>query len=67
MDVDKKLEDYELWHNAEPKCPYCGHDNYVEAEDLPSHDGDELDIECSNCEKEFKIVMNIEVTFYSYK
>lgn len=47
-------------------CPYCGEENQDEYETdfwSDAHNGDEFDIECQHCEKEFVVDPHVKVSF----
>lgn len=51
-------------HNeSKIKCPYCGYED----EDSWEFDQEEGTTECKNCEKEFNVTRNIEVTYSTSK
>jgi len=55
-------------NETEIKCPYC---NYVFSDswdyDFEDYDGDEIEIECGSCEKEFAVTRNITISYDCYK
>ena len=60
----------DLSYNDEPQCPYCG---YVDTEFsaqgymFPDSDGAERWDKCQDCDKDYKIVGNIEITYDTYR
>jgi hypothetical protein len=56
-----KYDDIHCGYNSDAKCPYCGHDNYVEAEDYGNEES-QID-QCSNCYKWFLRSTNFSVDF----
>jgi len=48
-----------------PTCPYCGYED----EDYSGfdNDGDTVECECPNCEKEYMATMHLDVNFSSEK
>lgn len=51
-----------------PTCPYCGieEQDYWECTNM-KFDGDEETRECIECDKEYRVYINLEVTFCSRK
>lgn len=47
-------------------CPYCGETHQAEHEDYGDQD-EELEMDCSTCEKSFIYTTDYDVTFYSGK
>lgn len=47
-----------------PKCPYCGCEN-EDAWELNLGDGEDGDVNCENCDKEYRINRHISVTYSS--
>lgn len=60
----KEVSGIDYWHNKAPKCPHC---NY-ELEDAWDYGLDfdqdaENEITCPECDKDYKAITHIEVTF----
>lgn len=64
------MEDYKAYKESDldylefmlcdyPKCPHCGHDNYIQDVD----DGDIYTPTCEKCEKDFKVIARVSVSF----
>lgn len=56
--LKRSKDPLEFYHNADPKCPHCGHDYSVrenEAWHLYSDD-ERHTVECSFCETEFDVL-----------
>ena len=46
-------------------CPHCGHKHdTTDWFEFYSGDGDDFDIECRNCEEDFRVVPRIEVSYW---
>lgn len=47
------MREYDATSWSELLCPYCRTCNSREPEDMPWRDGEDIEIECRNCDKEF--------------
>jgi len=57
-----ELDDLRLRFNPHPVCPHCGHvDHDAWEHDFGSRDAIETD--CDACEKPYRIVRHVEVTY----
>ena len=69
---EKEVENHKEWFkyygetNADYKmvCPYCFHIE-EDPDCLPSiqYDGEEVDVFCNNCEKEYHVILGVTYTF----
>ena len=60
-----EYNDWECLSNEDiAKCPYCGYDNYIEAEYFGGQDDEKVD-QCGKCERYFVHQINYTVTFTS--
>ena len=51
-----------------PTCPHCGEDDQDWWDCLePKNDGDEWNVECCSCDKEYKVTMSVSVHFTTEK
>ena len=63
----KAIDDPDLSYNRDPVCPHCG---YIMQDAWELHfdrDGDETEVECYRCDKKYKIIFNLEVTYSTEK
>lgn len=69
MDKFKEADyrDYDFEYNDEIKCPHCGKEHEPDVDDYGCGDGDEGEYECHVCDKTFKTVMHISVTWSTSK
>jgi transposase-like protein len=58
----KEYDDLACSYESEAVCPYCGHKNYVEAEDYGGQDDWQEDY-CGNCERHFVRQTNYTIEF----
>ena len=57
---------YDLMYNSKPVCPKCGHEMQDACElDLQS-DGDSTEVECGECGEDFKVELDLEITYNTY-
>jgi uncharacterized Zn-finger protein len=56
------LEEYERHNNDQPVCPYCGC-VYADAFELGLDDDESTEVECVECDKEFRIHAEISVSY----
>jgi len=61
------LEEIDTDYTREAVCPYCGWENSDSWELRLDGDGDSTTIKCGECEKEFKVYLNLEVTYSTEK
>lgn len=56
---------WDFWGVSSPKCPHCGEDIEVPANDLYElyEEGEHDDIECPNCERTFIVSTSISYSF----
>ncbi len=50
-----------------PVCPYCGHQNSDHYESVSYEDEEHSDIQCDNCEKEYRCYTRVSYTFSTDK
>lgn len=62
---DLLLGGFELCVNDNPLCPYCLH--YIDINWTGDDFGDDFEIECPNCEKEFGVTVEFTPTFNTRK
>lgn len=55
------------YHTDAVVCPYCGHSHSDSYEFFPSIYQESAEVECGECEKEFKAYRNISVNYSTYK
>jgi hypothetical protein len=52
--------------NRDPICPHCGH-VFRDAWDLDLDDEQSTDTECGECERTFRIICHVKVTYTTKK
>jgi len=58
------VKDFDLVGNSLPMCPHCGDVDQDWWDGLPlKNDGDSWESCCGNCDKEYKVTININTTF----
>ena len=67
--VDAKKEEIDTEFCEKPVCPYCGekHEDAWEWFGRDDWDGAEQEVECDDCGKPFVVVLQLEVTYSTYK
>ena len=60
------MDEYDLLLNPSPVCPHCGK-AMPDAWELDMSDGDEIEIECGNCDKPMNIECRITVEYTTSK
>ena len=50
-------------NTEEIKCPYCGYEFSDSWEYNGNHDGDDYDIECRSCNREFSMIFHLTVSY----
>ena len=71
MEIDKemKIDDRDLmtlWLNSDPICPWCGH-KQQDAWEYGLDDGEDMDIECDACEREFTVECSLDIRYTTYR
>lgn len=59
MNIKKGLD---LKYNQEAICPYCGHEQH-DSWEFNLKDGDSDITTCANCDHDFKVIGNVEITY----
>lgn len=57
------MEDSDLSYNEYAKCPYCGYED-IDSFEL-NCDNEEI-VNCPNCQKEYVVIRNIEITYSTW-
>lgn len=44
-------------------CPHCEKEQTFEADELPTHSSDDLEVECTECNQSFKVGWYAEIEY----
>lgn len=56
-------DELDCWMEERPRCPHCGHEVAIEPGDSPNEDEATEVYECGECDKEFLVTCNVDVTY----
>lgn len=63
-DTEKEVD---CLYTQEVICPYCGYEFSDSWEFSMKGDGDECEIDCDECNKKFTAIMDLTVSYSTYK
>ncbi len=58
------MSEYDTMYTREIVCPHCGR-QFTDSWEFNMDDGEEIDVECRYCEKEFVVTCDVTVTYSS--